>query len=47
MAELVGHFAKKQRFFLVPFLLVLLLGGLLLLVTNGLAVVAPFTYTLF
>ena len=45
--DLVKHFARAQRFFLVPLLLVRLLAGLLLCVTSGLAYVAPFTYTLF
>jgi hypothetical protein len=47
VVELVGHFAHGQRFFLIPLLLVLLIAGLLLLATNGIAYVAPFTYTLF
>ncbi len=47
IGELIAHFARRQRFFLVPFLIVLVLGGILLLVTSGLAIVAPFTYTLF
>ena len=47
VVELVRHFAHRQRFFLIPLLLVLLLAGLLLLLTNGIAYVAPFTYTLF
>lgn len=47
LTELVRHFARAQRFFLVPLLLVLLLAGLLLCVTSGLAYVAPFSYTLF
>lgn len=47
VVDLVRHFAHGQRFFLIPLLLVLLLAGLLLLATSGLAYVAPFTYTLF
>ena len=47
VVDLVRHFARRQRFFLIPFLLILLLAGLLLAATSGLAVVAPFTYTLF
>ncbi len=44
---LVRHFVFKGRWFLVPFLLVLLLAGALLLVTGGLSYVAPFLYTIF
>lgn len=47
LLDLLRHFARSQRFFLVPLLLVLLLAGLLLCVTSGLAYVAPFSYTLF
>lgn len=47
VAELVRHFLHPHRFFLAPLLLVLLLAGLLLLATGGLAYVAPFVYTLF
>ena len=47
LRELVGHFAHRERYFLLPLLVVLLLAGILLLLTNGLAYVAPFTYTLF
>lgn len=45
--ELIGHFAHRQRFFLIPLLLVLFVAGLLLLFTGGLSYVAPFVYTLF
>lgn len=45
--ELVAHFVSRQRFFLLPLLLVLLVAGLLLLATGGLSYVAPFVYTLF
>jgi hypothetical protein len=44
---LVRHFASRQRFFLLPLLLVLLLAGVLLLATGGLSYVAPFIYTIF
>ena len=47
VVDLVRHFARAQRFFLLPLLLVLLLAGLLLCLTSGLAYVAPFSYTLF
>lgn len=41
------HFASRQRWFLMPLLLVLLLAGLLLLATGGLSYVAPFIYSIF
>ncbi len=47
LAGLFAHFAHRQRFFLAPLLLVLLLAGVLLLATGGLAYVAPFVYTIF
>ena len=47
LAELVRHFAGGNRWFLIPFLLVLLAVGLLLLATSGLAYVAPFVYAIF
>jgi len=45
--ELLRHFAHRERLFLLPLLLVLLLGGALLLLTSGLGYVAPFVYSLF
>jgi hypothetical protein len=47
IGALIAHFATRQRFFLLPLLLVLLLAGLLLLLTGGLSYVAPFVYTIF
>jgi hypothetical protein len=47
IGALVAHFANRQRFFLLPLLIVLLLAGLLLLATGGLSYVAPFLYTIF
>ena len=47
LGELFAHFCHRQRFFLLPFLLVVLLAGLLLLATHGLSYVAPFVYTVF
>lgn len=46
-ARLVLHFLHPARFVLAPLLLVLLLAGILLSLTGGLAYVAPFVYTLF
>ncbi|MEM9190190.1 MAG: DUF5989 family protein [Myxococcota bacterium] len=45
--DLVLHFTHRQRFFLLPLLLVLLASGVLLLATQGISYVAPFVYTLF
>ena len=44
---LLRHFVRRQRFFLLPFLVVLLAAALLLALTGGLSFVAPFLYTLF
>jgi len=45
--DLLRHFTHRQRWFLIPFLLVLLLAAILLVATQGLGYVAPFVYTLF
>lgn len=45
--EVLAHFASAQRFVLIPLVLVLLAAGLLLVLTGGLAYVAPFVYALF
>ena len=45
--EVLGHFARSQSFVLIPLVLVLLAAGLLLVLTGGLAYVAPFVYALF
>ena len=47
LRSLVVHFARRQRLFFLPLLLVLLLSALLLVFTGGLGYVAPFVYTLF
>lgn len=47
VARLVLHFLHPARFVLAPLLIVLLLAGVLLWLTGGLAYVAPFVYTLF
>lgn len=47
LVELVRHFARANRWFLIPFLLVLMALGLLLLASQGLATVAPFVYAIF
>jgi hypothetical protein len=45
--ELVVHFASRNRLVLLPMLVVLLLAAVLLVATNGVAVVTPFVYALF
>jgi hypothetical protein len=47
VGEVLAHFARSQSYVLVPLVLVLLLAGLLLVLTGGLAYVAPFVYALF
>ena len=42
LGKILRHFASRQRWFLLPLLLVLLLAGALLLATGGLSYVAPF-----
>ena len=40
-------FAARERFFLLPLLVVLLVSSVLLVLTGGLSYVAPFVYALF
>ncbi|MFV8754559.1 DUF5989 family protein [Nannocystaceae bacterium ST9] len=47
VAQLILHFLHPARFVLAPMLIVLLLAGILLWLTGGLAYVAPFVYALF
>ena len=47
LLELVSYFARRERYFLAPLLLVLLAAGVLLLLTGGLSYVTPFLYALF
>jgi hypothetical protein len=44
---LVGYFLTRDRFFLVPLVVIVLLAGALLAASAGLSRVAPFVYTLF
>lgn len=44
---LLLHFAQRGRWFLIPFVLILLLAGVLLWLTGGLSYVAPFLYGIF
>ncbi|HLT35474.1 MAG TPA: DUF5989 family protein [Enhygromyxa sp.] len=45
--RLILHFLHPARFVLAPLLIVVLLAGVLLWLTGGLAYVAPFVYALF
>ncbi|HEY1098878.1 MAG TPA: DUF5989 family protein [Myxococcota bacterium] len=47
VVEVLRHFASRQRFVLIPLLIVLLLSSVLLVLTGGLGYVAPFVYALF
>ena len=47
IAELLRHFATRQKLFFAPLLIVLILASLLLLVSSGISYVAPFVYALF
>jgi hypothetical protein len=47
VGSLVKYFMRRERFFLAPLLLVLLVASVLLLLTGGLSYVAPFVYALF
>jgi hypothetical protein len=46
LRDLVGFFAERKKFWLVPAVIVLLTFGLLIVLTSGTAI-APFIYTLF
>jgi|HubBroStandDraft_2_1064218.scaffolds.fasta_scaffold306926_2 hypothetical protein len=47
VGRILRHFASRQRWFLIPLLVVLLLSGILLLATGGLSYIAPFLYSIF
>ncbi|MCP4501838.1 MAG: hypothetical protein GY822_17910 [Deltaproteobacteria bacterium] len=47
VTRLVRYFFHPARFVLLPFLGVMLLAGIFLWLTGGLAYVAPFAYSLF
>lgn len=47
VGSLIAHFSRRERLFLAPLLIVLLIASILLLLTGGLSYVAPFVYTLF
>jgi len=46
VAELWAFIRERKRFWLIPFLIVLIIFGGLLILANGSAV-APFIYTIF
>jgi Family of unknown function (DUF5989) len=45
--ELLKHLWKKDRWFFIPFMLVLLAVSVVLIITSGAAYVAPFVYSIF
>lgn len=47
VGSLLTYFLRRERLFLAPLLLVLLLASILLVLTGGLSYVAPFVYALF
>jgi hypothetical protein len=47
LRQLFAHFLQRNRLLWIPLLVVLLIAGLLLVLTQGLAYVAPFVYALF
>jgi hypothetical protein len=46
LRDLIGFFAARKKFWLIPIVAVLLAFGLLIVLTSGSAI-APFIYTLF
>lgn len=46
LMELWGFMKERKKFWLLPILVVMLLFGMLIVMTQG-SVVAPFIYTLF
>ena len=47
MGQLVALFARRGRYFLLPLVLVLLLGSVLLVLTELFPAFAPFVYAVF
>ena len=47
LRELLRHFVSEGRWFLLPLLVVLLAAAVLLVLTQGIAVVGPLVYPLF
>ena len=47
LSGLLAHFARREKLFLAPILVILLLATVLLLATGGLSYVAPFVYAIF
>ena len=47
IGALLTHFARRGKWFLLPLVVVLLVGGVVLALTGGLAYVTPFLYALF
>ena len=44
--EMVGHFSRRGRIFMLPLLILILITSLLLVFAGGLSYVAPFVYAL-
>jgi hypothetical protein len=44
---LIRHFTHRNRIFMLPLLLFLLVTAVLLVLTSGLSYVAPFVYAIF
>jgi uncharacterized protein involved in exopolysaccharide biosynthesis len=47
IGRLLGHFANRRKWFLMPLVLVLVVSAVLLVATSGLSYVAPFVYSIF
>ncbi len=47
VGALFSYFTRRERAFLAPLLIVLLVAALLLVATGGLSYVAPFVYAIF
>jgi uncharacterized membrane protein len=45
--DLLRHLWREQKWFFIPFILILLVIGVVLAATSGAAYVAPFVYSIF
>jgi hypothetical protein len=46
LADMLSHFSRGKKIFLLPLLILILLSGILLIATGGLSYVAPFVYAI-
>jgi uncharacterized membrane protein len=46
LLQLMAHFSKGKKLFLVPLLIVILLSAVMLILAGGLSYVAPFVYSI-